>query len=638
MKLIQKTLSLLLCIMLVVPAFIEAVKAELVYPEITKVEINTKTVKTGEKLSVSVFGSDDYAVNDPEKWNRVQLSRVGDAEDYPRYIDIPLKKKASGHYVAELIIDDSYYSGEYIIFSVDVMNKDGCNANFSYGDDPAIPIPHETISISTAIKDSKPPKVSSANAKSGTFHEGDTIRIAAAASDQSGISYGEACLSRDTKPNEEDIMKFESMYDVDSNGIYVAEFKIDSTWPSGTYHLSEIRFTDSLENSGSFSEIIGYDDKFNPIPNELFPNATFEVLTSWTDTKKPSITKVVANSQIVRAGESFSVLVNAEDESGLNDKEKGYAWIHKVSGEDQRGINAYLVKQADGSMKATFQTDETWELCDYCLGGVVVYDNFGNVESVGADYYAGDPDCPGAYYTLVSKNTDTSKLTPKEAPVYTDPEENSGDNQSDKDKTGEINENTSRVVTKAEVDKVVEKYTDIPEQTTWYTEGVSYAVTKGYMTGTSNSSFEPNGHVTRAQIAQILYAAEGKPISYGDASFKDVGSGKWYSNAVIWAANCGIVSGYPDKTFRPNEKITREQMVAIMYKYTQMKGYNDALNGDLSKFSDYSKISNYAIPGMKWAVGHRVISGTKVGIEPKGFATRAQVAVILQSYDKNIRK
>ena len=120
--------------------------------------------------------------------------------------------------------------------------------------------------------------------------------------------------------------------------------------------------------------------------------------------------------------------------------------------------------------------------------------------------------------------------------------------------------------------------------------------------------------------------------------FSDVKSGKWFSNAVVWAADKGIVSGYPDGTFKPSTDITREQMVAIMFKYTQMKGFDSTQNGNLSKFADQKRVSKYAVPGLKWAVGYGIISGTKNGIEPKGKSTRAQVAIILQSYDKNVRQ
>lgn len=158
------------------------------------------------------------------------------------------------------------------------------------------------------------------------------------------------------------------------------------------------------------------------------------------------------------------------------------------------------------------------------------------------------------------------------------------------------------------------------------------------MSGTGKNTFASNGTVTRAQIAQILYAAEGKPSVSWKNVFSDVKSGKWFSNAVVWAADKGIVSGYPDGTFKPSTDITREQMVAIMFKYTQMKGFDSTQNGNLSKFADQKRVSKYAVPGLKWAVGHGIISGTKNGIEPKGTATRAQVAVILQSYDKNVRQ
>ena len=183
------------------------------------------------------------------------------------------------------------------------------------------------------------------------------------------------------------------------------------------------------------------------------------------------------------------------------------------------------------------------------------------------------------------------------------------------------------------------KFTDVNKnESHWTHKPIDYVLQKGYMTGVSATSFNPNGNVTRGTIAQILYAAEGKPTVSGKSKFTDVKDGKWYSNAINWAATNGIVSGYGNGKFGPDNPITREQMVAIMYKYSAMKGYDLTANANINSFADKNKISKYAVTAVTWAVGHKIISGTKNGIEPKGNATRAQIAVILQAYDNNVRK
>ena len=114
-------------------------------------------------------------------------------------------------------------------------------------------------------------------------------------------------------------------------------------------------------------------------------------------------------------------------------------------------------------------------------------------------------------------------------------------------------------------------------------------------------------------------------------------AGKWYTDAVAWAASKKIVVGYPDGTFRPDRSVTREELAAMLYQYHQGKTDEIAIDMNaLSRFSDASKVSKYAVTAMEWAVSNKLIGGTGKGLEPQGTATRAQLAVILQAYDKNL--
>ena len=172
----------------------------------------------------------------------------------------------------------------------------------------------------------------------------------------------------------------------------------------------------------------------------------------------------------------------------------------------------------------------------------------------------------------------------------------------------------------------------------WYHEAVDYVLKKGYMVGISSDRFHPNGTVTRAQIVQIMYAMEGKPTTSEESSFTDVKKGKWYYDAVNWAASNDLVAGYGNGCFGPENMLTREQMVTILYRYAQFKGYDITEAGSLSGYNDASSVSNYAKTAMRWAIGHHIVSGTEKGLEPKGTATRAQIAVMMKAFDENIVK
>lgn len=166
----------------------------------------------------------------------------------------------------------------------------------------------------------------------------------------------------------------------------------------------------------------------------------------------------------------------------------------------------------------------------------------------------------------------------------------------------------------------------------WYTDAVQYAYDHGLMTGTSATTFAPNATTTRAMIVSIL-ARQENVTSAEDAGFTDVAENDWYATAVNWAAREGIVAGFEDDSFRPNEAITREQLAAILCNYSAWKGEDTSARADLSRYSDAAEISSWATDVMRWAVAEGLISGmTADELQPQGNATRAQVAAILQRY------
>ncbi|WP_251448613.1 S-layer homology domain-containing protein [Vermiculatibacterium agrestimuris] len=173
----------------------------------------------------------------------------------------------------------------------------------------------------------------------------------------------------------------------------------------------------------------------------------------------------------------------------------------------------------------------------------------------------------------------------------------------------------------------------------WYHEAVHFVFESGMMKGTDQGLFSPDVDTSRGMIVTILHRLEGTPQA-GLSGFADVPAGEYYTDAVGWAAQNGIVSGYGEGAegmFGPNDSITREQLAAILYRYAEKKGLDVTVRGDLSTYADAGSVSDYAVEPLRWAVGVGLISGMGDGtIAPGGKATRAQVATILTRYCQNL--
>ena len=178
-------------------------------------------------------------------------------------------------------------------------------------------------------------------------------------------------------------------------------------------------------------------------------------------------------------------------------------------------------------------------------------------------------------------------------------------------------------------------FTDVKESD-WFYENVRYVYENKLFAGVSDTEFAPNTEMTRAMLVTVLYRAEGEPAITRNIPFADIDMNEYYANAVIWAAANGIVNGYDENTFAPNDNITREQIAAIMERYADFKGADTTQTGDLSQFTDEADISDWARDNVSWAVGAGLISGKGDGIlDPLGNATRAEVAAILQRFLEN---
>ena len=181
-------------------------------------------------------------------------------------------------------------------------------------------------------------------------------------------------------------------------------------------------------------------------------------------------------------------------------------------------------------------------------------------------------------------------------------------------------------------------FTDV-DQSQWYHEGIDFVVENDMMKGVGNNKFDPHGVTSRAMIVTILYRLEGEPTVSGENPFSDVKNDTWYTDAVIWAEANGIVSGYGNGKFGPDDDITREQMAKIMYNYAEYKGYDVSARASLASFSDAGKISSWATEEMQWAVAVGLINGMGDGTAaPQGDAERCQVAAIFMRFcDKYVK-
>ena len=177
-------------------------------------------------------------------------------------------------------------------------------------------------------------------------------------------------------------------------------------------------------------------------------------------------------------------------------------------------------------------------------------------------------------------------------------------------------------------------FTDVKEDD-WYYEDVEYAVENGFMRGTSNTTFAPDGIITRAMMVTVLYRAEGEPEIKGTTTFEDVDTGAYYANAVVWAQQNGIIKGYSETEFAPDQNITREQIAAIMHRYAQYKGYDVSVgeNTNILSYTDAESISEYAIAPVQYAVGSGSMTGKSDStLNPLDNATRAEIAAILHRF------
>jgi hypothetical protein len=188
--------------------------------------------------------------------------------------------------------------------------------------------------------------------------------------------------------------------------------------------------------------------------------------------------------------------------------------------------------------------------------------------------------------------------------------------------------------TPGEAASVTIPYLDVAEND-WYYNAVCYNYQIKTMTGLDATHFGANETLARAQFAVILHRMNDAPKVAYKATFPDVPDGNWFTDAVLWAADTKVVTGYSDTgKFGPADKINREQMAVMMYRYANYKKYDTSQKADFSKFMDAAKVSTFAEEAMQWAVGNGIITGKDNGtrLDPQGNATRAECAAIIMRF------
>lgn len=168
----------------------------------------------------------------------------------------------------------------------------------------------------------------------------------------------------------------------------------------------------------------------------------------------------------------------------------------------------------------------------------------------------------------------------------------------------------------------------------WYHGAVAFVYGKGYFSGTAADTFAPNASMTRAMLATVLHRASGLETPGTGETFADVPAGQWYSDGIAWASGNKIVNGMGNGLYAPDLAVTREQLVTMLHRYQSYRKDSAAAKGSLAGYPDAAAVADWAKEAMEWAVGAELVKGRSTGeLDPKGTATRAEVATILQRFD-----
>ena len=185
-------------------------------------------------------------------------------------------------------------------------------------------------------------------------------------------------------------------------------------------------------------------------------------------------------------------------------------------------------------------------------------------------------------------------------------------------------------LTSAKYQSILAQYPDAKGH--WAEESIVKAINAGLFNGTSANTFTPDGDVTRGMFATLLYRLSGSPAVGSKMPFSDVSSSQYYYDAIIWAYSNGIVTGLSDTQFAPDAKVSREQMVTMLYRYAKYINDDTSATTSLNSFGDRASVSSWAMDAMRWAVAEGLINGSNGNLNPAANSTRAQIATVLVRY------
>ena len=168
-----------------------------------------------------------------------------------------------------------------------------------------------------------------------------------------------------------------------------------------------------------------------------------------------------------------------------------------------------------------------------------------------------------------------------------------------------------------------------------YYEAVKYVLAQGYFSGTDDGRFDPSGELTRAQLSQVLWTMGGS-LNSKMSQFSDVTSNDWFYRSVSWCQQEELIAGYSTTTFAPHDRLSREQMISILFRYARNSGATLRSTADLSQFSDADQVSDWALDSIRWAVTNGLIPSSDTALRPSDTVTRAELASTLYSYEMNL--
>ena len=174
---------------------------------------------------------------------------------------------------------------------------------------------------------------------------------------------------------------------------------------------------------------------------------------------------------------------------------------------------------------------------------------------------------------------------------------------------------------------------DVPTSA-WYYDAVKFVLAEGYFSGNSDGLFDPDGQLTRAQLAQVLWVMGGS-LNAKMSQFSDVALNNWYYRAVSWCQQEGLIAGYTSSTFAPGDPLSREQMISILYRYSKYSNVSMRTSADMGRFSDVADVSPWAAEAMEWAVANGLLPNLGDTLNPGATVTRAELASALYAYELN---